>query len=197
MARTRSWSAVRAMCRTPTPPTWSIGLSVDDQRNRFVAALVANPKPVHFDKACQGLLNHWKLSNVVTFGTGRPLNATMAGDANQDGNIYNDRLPGYGRDAFVGPDYMTTDMRVTREVKLTDHATMQLIAESFNLFIRTNQRVDISDDGFYNSAGQFVAYSSTVAGKQYPGQFQLNSNFLLPTNAYAPRQVQFSLRFNY
>jgi hypothetical protein len=69
--------------------------------------------------------------------------------------------------------------------------------ESFNLSNRTNQRVDISDDGFYNAAGQFVAYSSTAGGKLYPGQFQMNSKFLMPTNAYAPRQVQLSLRLNY
>jgi hypothetical protein len=71
---------------------------------------------------------------------------------------------------------------------------MELLAESFNLTNRTNSRVIISDDGFYNSAGQFVAYSSKVAGKMYPGQFQINSQFLLPTSAYAPRQIQLSLR---
>ncbi len=73
----------------------------------------------------------------------------------------------------------------------------KLLAESFNLTNRTNSRVLIGDDGFYNSAGQFVAYSTKVNGKMYPGQFQLNSQFLLPTSAYAPRQVQLSLRLNF
>ena len=41
------------------------------------------------------LLNNWKVSSVMTVGSGRPLNATMAGDPNGDDNIYNDRLPGY------------------------------------------------------------------------------------------------------
>ena len=57
--------------------------------------------------------------------------------------------------------------------------------------------MQISDDGFYNSAGQFVAYSTTVEGKMYPGQFLVNSQFLMPTNAYAPRQMQLSLRLNF
>ncbi len=174
------------------------GLSVDDQRNRLVSSVIVQPRPFHFtNKLSDALLNGWKFSSIVTFGSGRPLNATMAGDANQDGNIYNDRLPGFRRNAFVGPDYMTTDLRVSRSLNLGDRVQLQMLAESFNLFDRTNLRVDISDDGFYNSAGQFVAYSAKVAGKQYPGQFQLNSQFLLPTNAYAPRQVQFSLRLNY
>jgi hypothetical protein len=119
------------------------------------------------------------------------------GDANQDGNVYNDRLPGYKRNAFIGPDYFTTDMRITRTLKLSARSQLELLAESFNLTNRTNSRVVISDDGFYNSAGQFVAYSTKVKGKMYPGQFQINSQFLLPTNAYAPRQIQVSARLNF
>ena len=47
-------------------------------------------------------------------GSGRPVSATVTGDANQDGNNTNDRLPGVSRDSLVGPDYATTDMRLTR-----------------------------------------------------------------------------------
>ncbi len=173
------------------------GPSVNDQRNRFVAAWVAEPN-FHFDqKVLSRLTNNWKLSSVLTAGSGRPINATMAGDPNGDGNIYNDRLPGYGRNAFIGPDYFSTDMRVTRSVRCGDRVVLNFIAESFNLFNRTNSRVQISDDGFYNSAGQFVAYSTTVTGTRYPGEFLMNSQFLTATNAYAPRQVQLSLRLSF
>ena len=174
------------------------GLSVTDQRHRLLGACVVEPRRFQFGNALlDALANHWKFSSVVTFGSGRPFNATMAGDANQDGNTYNDRLPGYKRNAFIGPDYFTTDMRITRTIKMGPRAQLELLAESFNLTNRTNSRVLIADDGFYNSAGQFVAYSSKVNGKMYPGQFQLNSQFLLPTSAYAPRQVQLSLRLNF
>jgi hypothetical protein len=173
------------------------GPSVTDQRNRLVGAWVAEPA-FHFDQAALNkLANHWKFSSVLTYGSGRPVNATMAGDPNADGNIYNDRLPGYIRNAFIGPNYFTTDMRVTRNVRCGERIVLNLAAESFNLFNRTNSRVNISDDGFYNSAGQFVAYTSAVTGKLYPGQFLINSRFLTPTNAYAPRQVQFSLRLGF
>ena len=170
------------------------GPSVTDQRNRFVAAWVAQPT-FRFQRAgINKLLNNWKVSSVLTAGSGRPLNATMAGDPNADGDIYNDRLPGYIRNAFIGPDYFSTDMRVTRSIRCGERLVWNLTAESFNLFNRTNSRVQISDDGFYNSAGQFVAYTTSVGGKKYPGQYLVNSRFLMPTNAYAPRQVQFSLR---
>jgi hypothetical protein len=173
------------------------GPSVNDQRNRFVAAWVAQPA-FHFDQGMLNrLINHWSASSILTAGSGRPLNATMAGDPNGDGNIYNDRLPGYIRNAFVGPDYFTTDMRLTRTIRCGDHVVWNLMAESFNLFNRTNGRVQISDDGYYNSAGQFVAYTTTVGKKVYPGMFLMNSQFLTPTNAYAPRQVQFALKLSF
>lgn len=174
------------------------GLSVTDQRHRLVASGIVQPRRIDLGHALpNALLNGWQLSSVLTVGSGRPVNATMAGDANQDGNTYNDRLPGFRRNAFIGPNYMTTDLRVTRNVRLGERLRLQLLAESFNTFNRLNGQVTVSDDGFFNSAGQFVAYSTSVAGRVYPGQFLKSSNFLAINNAYAPRQVQISLRLNF
>jgi hypothetical protein len=173
------------------------GPSVNDQRHRFVAAWIAEPR-FHFDQGkLNTLANHWTFASVATAGSGRPVNATVAGDPNGDGDIYNDRLPGYTRNAFIGPDYFSTDMRITRTIACGERVVWTLVAESFNVFNRTNSRVQISDDGFYNSAGEFVAYTASVKGKIYPGEFLMNSQFLTPTNAYAPRQVQFSLRLSF
>jgi hypothetical protein len=177
------------------------GFSADDQRHRFVAAWVAEPRKFELNQAwLNALVNHWKFSSIVTFGSGRRLNATIAGDPNQDGNTYNDRLPSNSRNAFTGTDYFSTDLRVTRNLKLSGRAKLDLLLESFNVTNRTNKRVQISDDGFFNSAGQFVAYSTQpvgVNGKWYPGQYQVNETFLYPTNAYAPRQIQIALRLNF
>jgi hypothetical protein len=174
------------------------GLSVTDQRSRLVASAIYQPK--RFDLGSQwanAVANGWQVSSVFTYGTGRPINATMAGDPNQDNNTYNDRLPGYRRNAFIGPDYCTTDIRVTRSLRLGERVNLQVLVESFNTFNRLNAQITISDDGFLNSAGQFVAFSTKAAGKVYPGQFLRSSNFLSPNNAYAPRQVQLSIRANF
>jgi hypothetical protein len=174
------------------------GLSVTDQRHRLVAAAVVQPRKFDLGSDwANRLANGWQVSSVLTVGSGRPINATTAGDLNQDQNTYNDRLPGYRRNAFIGPNYFTTDLRLTRHVQLSQRVQLQLLAESFNTFNRLNAQVNISDDGFLNSAGQFVAYSSKVGNKVYPGQFLKSSNFLSPNNAYAPRQVQFSVRANF
>ena len=174
------------------------GLSVTDQRNRFVASSVYEPLSFHYEQpVLNALFNHWKVSTVFTVGSGRPINATMAGDANRDDNTYNDRLPGVVRNAYIGPDYFTIDVRLSKGFQLSERVRLTLLAESFNVTNRVNQRVDISDDGYLNSAGQFVAYSTKVGKSLYPGEFVKNSKFLIPTNSYAPRQVQFSLKASF
>ena len=114
----------------------------------------------------------------------------------RDGNTYNDRLPGNSRNAFTGSDYFSTDLRVTRNLRISERVKLDLLVESFNVTNRTNTRVQISDDGFFNSAGQFVAYSTEVGvnGKWYPAKYQINKTFLEPTSAYAPRQAQMALK---
>ena len=79
-------------------PNTEKGPSVTDQRHRFVLSWIAEPRP--FDREhpfLEKVFNNWKLSGVVTYGSGRPVDARIVGDANQDGNSSNDRLPGASR----------------------------------------------------------------------------------------------------
>ena len=174
------------------------GESVTDQRQRLVAAWAAQPNPFHRDHPwLRTMFNDWRFSGVVTIGTGRPLSARIIGDANRDGNDSNDRLPGYRRNAFTGPDYATTDLRLMRGFPVGDHLRLELTAESFNTMNRNNARVDISDDGFTGSAGSFVIDEKMVSSVRYPAHFRKSGSFLTPTNAYAPRQVQFAVRLRF
>jgi hypothetical protein len=173
-------------------------LSTTDQRQRFIVSWIAEPTPFHRDHAIlKSIFNDWKWAGLVTFGSGRPVTARMIGDANLDGNTDNDRLPGVRRNSFTGPDYSTTDMRLTRKIVVTERIRFELMAESFNLFNRQNKRVDLSDDGFSNNAGTFTQFDQTVGGKRYPATFREAGGFLVPTNAYAPRQIQFAARLRF
>lgn len=179
-------------------PNSERGPSVTDQRNRLTIAMVEEPHP--FDSQhgiLSAIFNHWKASAVVTYGSGRPANATVSGDPNQDGNTGNDRLAGYGRNAFLGPDYATMDMRVGRRIKLGGHLRLELTGEAFNLLNRDNKRYGITDNGFYNSSGQFIKYAQSVDGVYYPAYYQRPASFMKANSAYAPRQVQMSLRLNF
>src|SRR5579863_654981 len=179
-------------------PSSERGPSVTDQRQRFVAAFSAEPRLFHRGHEFLGyLFNDWKLSTVVNYGSGRPYNATVSGDPNQDGNGLNDRLPGYTRNAFTGPDYATTDLRLTRTIRFRERYKLNLVAESFNLLNRDNQRVAITSNGMVASASTFVQSSVTANIAPYPGYYELPGNFMKPNAAYSPRQVQLALKFVY
>jgi hypothetical protein len=179
-------------------PSAERGPSVTDQRSRLVAAFSAEPNFFHRGHETLGqLFNNWKLSTVVNYGSGRPVNATVQGDPNADGNDLNDRLPGYSRNAFTGPDYATADLRITRNLRFRERYKLSLVAESFNLFNRDNQRVAITSNGMIASASTFVQNSVTANVAPYPGYYSLPNNFMKPNAAYAPRQIQLAVKFTY
>jgi hypothetical protein len=171
------------------------GPSVTDQRHRFVLSAIEDLKPFGRDHAVLSkICNDWKLSGVLTIGSGRPVDAKVFGDPNQDGNSGNDRLPGYGRNAFLGPNYATTDLRLTRRLYLRPRWKLELVAEAFNAFNRDNQRVTITDDGFTNTATDFVQLDKTIGIRYFPAYYQRPANLTKATSAYAARQVQFAVK---
>jgi outer membrane receptor protein involved in Fe transport len=179
-------------------PNAERGPSVTDQRFRVVAAFSAEPHPFRREHELLGrFFNDWRVSSVFNYGSGRPVNATVAGDPNQDGNDLNDRLPGYSRNGFTGPDYATTDLRLARIIRFADHFKLQFTAESFNLFNRDNERVEITSNGLVTNASTFVQSNVSVNVAPYPGYYELPTNFMKPNAAYAPRQVQLAVKVIY
>jgi hypothetical protein len=179
-------------------PNSEKGPSVTDQRHRFALSWVLAPTPFHRDHEWLGrIFNDWKISGVITVGSGRPLSATVIGDANQDGNNSNDRLPGLGRDSLVGPDYATTDLRLTRRLHVGERLKVELAIESFNLLNRDNQRVQITPDGFESTAAQFVETDKTIGINIFSAQYRIPRNPLRATDAYAPRRIQLALKLTF
>ncbi|MGH9346902.1 MAG: TonB-dependent receptor [Vicinamibacterales bacterium] len=93
-------------------------------------------------------------------------------DVNQDGQ-FNDRTPGFERNAFRGPDNHTVDTRFTWAVPLRD-VRLQLMLEAFNLLNRENTRA------------VFTTYGPT------PGS--PDPLFLTPLNYFPPREIQLGIR---
>jgi hypothetical protein len=174
------------------------GPSVTDQRQRLTISAIEQPHPfAEGQKALATLFNHWKISGIMTYGSGRPANSTVSGDPNQDGNTSNDRLPGYGRNSFTGPDYASMDLKVGRIMNLGGRFHLELSGDSFNLFNRNNERLVVTDNGFQSTAGQFIKYTQSVGGIYYPAYYQQPTSFMKPTSAFAPRQMQVSMRLNF
>ena len=187
-----------ATVQNSAAPNDERGLSVTDQRHRFAFSWIYEPRFFHRDRpVMKTIFNDWKISGVVTIGSGRPVNAHTTGDANRDGNDGNDRLPGVSRNSATGPDYATTDMRLSRLIKGTERWKVHVLVEAFNILNRDNQRVDVTDDGFLSSAADFVATDTLVSNHRYPAQFRLSGGFLRPNNAYAARQIQIALRVTF
>ena len=69
------------------------GPSVTDQRHRLALSWIGEPQPFR-TRALARLFKDWKLSGVVTIGSGRPVDARVFGDPNQDGNSSNESLAG-------------------------------------------------------------------------------------------------------
>ena len=153
------------------------GFSVIDQRHRLMLAWIADPK--FFGREQPFLakaFNDWKLAGVLTFGSGRPENVMVSGDPNQDGNGTNDRLPGASRNSFIGPDYATTDVHLSRRLFFTERVKLDLIIESFNLLNRDKKRVLITQDGLESDTAYFVKISNELGINYDPGHFQIPRN---------------------
>jgi len=172
--------------------------SVTDQRHRFVFSVITEPNPMPASQpVLASLFNHWKLASVVTVGSGRPYEAKVTGDPNQDGNSLNDRLPGLGRNALVGPSYSTTDARFSRNFHIGNRVHLEVLAETFNLLNHANKRLVIGEDGFQNQAAQFVPFSQRSGTTYYPGQYRRGTNFTAATSTYAPRQMEIAVKLKF
>jgi hypothetical protein len=78
-----------------------------------------------------------------------------------------------GRNAFVGPGFFQVDLRVSKQIPLGERLKLDLIADGFNLFNRTNIAA-------VNQLCDPTAGSTCFAGQ--------------PTAAYDARQFQFALK---
>jgi len=116
------------------------GLGVNDIRQRFVFSSVWDlnyAKSVR-NAAARALLSGWTFSTISQLQTGQPVSAVVTGDPNNDGNNFNDRVPGVGRDTITGPGLATWDLRLTRDIPIAERARLRLIFEGFDISNRAN-----------------------------------------------------------
>lgn len=187
-----------ALVQNSYAPNAERGNSVTDQRHRVSVSWIAEPRFFHRGQdLLSKLFNDWKIAGVYTYGTGRPVNLTVGGDPNQDGNDENDRLPAVGRNSYIGPDYASTDLRLTRRLYVKNRVKADLIIESFNLLNHDNKLVDITENGLQTQSAYFVKIDTPLGFNYYPGHFQIPASPFQATNSYPPRQIQLALRMSF
>jgi hypothetical protein len=149
------------------------GLSDNDQRHRLViSGTVEAPKK---NAPAPKALHDFALSYIFTYASRLPFNILLGSDRNFDTNN-NDRPGGVGRNTGHGFDYASLDLRLSRRFRITEHLTLDLTADGFNLLNRANYSVP------NNTFGAGTTPLPTF------GQ---------STQALDPRQFQFGVRLSF
>jgi hypothetical protein len=155
-------------------------LSTFDQRHKIVvAAVLESPWK-------NRILSGFQLSPIIRYNSPHPFNLLAGTNVNNDRHSTTDRPPGAGRNTGIGPNYVDFDMRLSRHFKLTEKATLQVIAEGFNLFNRTNY-------GSVNNVVGVIAPPFNLRGSSALSPSQP----LGFTSAFPKRQFQLGVRLSF
>lgn len=157
------------------------GLSSFDQRHKVVlAGVIQSPWEGR-------ILSGFEVSPIFRYNSAHPFNLLAGTNVNNDRHSTTDRPPGVGRNTGVGPNYVSFDMRLSRAFKLTEKASLQLMAEGFNIFNRTN----------FGSVNNVVGVIAPPAQPLRGDRTLSPSQPLGFTSALPKRQLQFGLRLSF
>ena len=153
------------------------GLADNDQRHRLaVSGSFEAPGAGGEAHALRRALSGFELSYIFQYGSRLPFNVVTGTDRNNDTNV-NDRPAGVGRNTERGFDFASLDLRLGRRVRFGDGASLEVIAEGFNVLNRSNLQLP---NNTLNPANPATLLT-----------------FGRPTAADSPRQIQFGLRLNF
>ena len=189
----------------PFDPFNEIGeksLSAFDRRHKFVASMVYNTNfaSLKDNKVGRAIFNGWTIAPIFNAFSGARYTGNTSGSTvsgvfgfSQAGGVNGSngslRFALVPRNAFKQPNIWYVDMRLSRRFKITEGTNLELIAEGFNLFNRT--QVTSVNTTIYNIA----AVGTTSVNATY------NNAFGTPTGAdgffFRERQVQLAVRFEF
>ncbi len=134
------------------------------------------------------LVRDFTLSAILNARSGAPFNLNAGFDNLGDRHTDTHRPLGVGRNTGVGPDYYSVDLRLNRQFPFGEGRSLELIAEAFNLFNRTNFRT-------VNSTVGELTLEELPSTRPHGRVGPVTEPFSF-TSAFDPRQFQFSLRLN-
>jgi len=199
------------------------GLSAFDRRQKFVTSVVYNTNFKGGSHASRTILNGWTIAPIfnafsgqrftptvsgtvspggsgaaATLGAGSnfgfaPGTATPAGGVNGSGG--STRFALLPRNFFKQPNIWYLDMRISRRFSLTENMKLELLAEGFNLFNRT--QVTSVSAGIYSicTTGTLANPCPLLNFSSGPSGF--NSVTGADSTLFRERQVQLAARFQF
>ena len=179
----------------PTDLNADRALSEFDERHKFVVAGIFQ-SPFK-----NSILGGFQLAPIFTYHSGHPFNLLAGGQVNGNNHTTNERPVGAPRDSGLGPDFYDFDMRLSWEHKIAERLRLQITAEAFNLFDRTNYASVNNEVGpFFPLTPGFTTFKvkgikpgtvlpdGTTAGPSTPLGF---------TSALPMREFQLGARFTF
>ena len=195
----------------PFNPAGDDGLSPFDRRHKFVASVVYNTNFKNMTGAGAAILNGWTIAPVVNMFSGfrftavtnaftPPAGVATAGTfgSSQAGGINGSngslRFGLTPNNAFHAPSVKYVDLRVSRRFTIKENAKLELLAEGFNIFNRT-QVTGINTRMYVLSAPTTGVNANTVIGTFDPTfgtASDLSNGFF-----FRERQIQLAVRFEF
>ncbi len=190
------------------------GLSSFDRRQKLVASLIYNTNFKGGSHASRAILNGWTLApifnafsgarftsnisgNISPTAYGFASNTTPGGGANGSGG--STRFAHLARNFFKQPNIWYLDMRISRRFSLTESMKLELLAEGFNLFNRTQVTGVGTTIYNYSTTGCPAGSAQCLTFNRPP--FAATGNYGLTTGAdstlFRERQIQLAARFQF
>jgi hypothetical protein len=176
----------------PFNPEADRGPAVVDARHRFV---VSGIWELNYANGLHGLarsiLSGWELGGILDMQSGLPYSGLVNFDLNNDGNPFSDRTPEQPRNTFRLPTTVSLNLRVARNVRVTERVRLQFIWEAFNVLNRANIN-GVRTTQFSRSADPLVC--DPAAPPCLVPQDTGATAFGTPTATLGPRIMQFALK---
>ncbi|HEX8706618.1 MAG TPA: carboxypeptidase regulatory-like domain-containing protein [Pyrinomonadaceae bacterium] len=179
-------------------PSYDPGPSSFDVRHKFVVSAVYAPTPYKGDanSFSNYLLNGWSIAPIFVYYSGAPYSATVSGSALNGSNGSNQftQLP---RNSFRLPSIKNMDLRISKRFKFTERYNLELLAEGFNIFNRT--QVFGQSATLYTPSTNCAAINGTTSNNPNGLCFTpaFGSTTTTDSNKYRERQIQFAARFHF
>lgn len=186
------------------------GLSGFDRRQKFVTSLVYNTNFKGGSDASRAILNGWTFAPILNAFSGQRFSPTVSGNVSPtnnfgiaggtqagglNGSLGSSRFALLPRNSFKQPNIWYLDMRISRRFNITEGTKLELLAEGFNLFNRTQVTsvsagiYSIDTTGTAAAPRPFLNYSSGASG--------FNSVTGADSTLFRERQVQLAARFQF
>jgi len=188
-------------------------LSNFDRRHKFVASVVYNTNfaSVKDNKVGRAILNGWTIAPILNAFSGQRYTGTVSGNVSASAFGFNTCTsggvtascftPGGGsngsggstrfalipRNFFKQPNIWYVDLRLSRRFSITENKKIEVLAEAFNLFNRT--QVTTVNTSMYTISGTTLTFNGGPSG--------FGSITGADSTLFRERQVQLAVRFEF